>query len=110
VVFIGSFAILSFKKGALSNLEVYDVYTADGQLKGYVEPPWQLKPILISRLGIYVIQIGIRIFPVSAQRAEWFLDKSLGIRVDGVVGIDLSLVKNLVGVLGSLYVADYDKK
>jgi len=108
VVFIGSFAILSFKKGALSNLEVYDVYTADGQLKGYVEPPWQLKTYLDQPTWYLRDSNWDPDFSVSAQRAEWFLDKSLGIRVDGVVGIDLSLVKNLVGVLGSLYVADYD--
>ena len=38
--FIGSYGILSVEDGKWRGLEVNDVYQADGQLKGHVEPSW----------------------------------------------------------------------
>lgn len=37
--FIGSFALITFENGKLIDANVFDVYSADGQLKGYVAPP-----------------------------------------------------------------------
>ena len=44
--FIGSLGFLSFEGGYLLNFEVKDVYEADGQLKGHVEPPEEIKTYL----------------------------------------------------------------
>lgn len=107
--FIGSFAVLTFKKGALSDLEVYDVYTADGQLKGHVEPPWQVKKYLDQAAWYLRDSNWDPDFSVSAKRAQWFLNKSMGIDVDGVFSFDTSFVKDLISVIGHLNIPDYDK-
>ncbi len=107
--FIGSFAILTFRRGSLSNLEIYDVYDADGQLRGYVEPPWQLKKYLDQPAWYLRDSNWDSDFSVSAKRAQWFLDKSMGIKVDGVFSFDTSFVKDLVSVIGPINVVDYDK-
>ncbi len=107
--FIGSFAILTFKKGALSNFEVYDVYTADGQLKGYVEPPWQIKKYLDQPAWYLRDSNWDPDFSVSAKRAQWFLDKSIDINVDGVFSFDVSFVKDLISVIGHLNIPDYNR-
>jgi hypothetical protein len=108
--FIGSFAIISFNRGAMTNFEVYDVYSADGQLKGYVDPPWQLKKYLDQPAWYLRDSNWDPDFPVSAQRAEWFLDKSIDLQVDGVVAVDLFFTRSLVEKFGSVYVRDYDKR
>lgn len=107
--FIGSFAIVGFKRGAMTKFEIYDVYSADGQLKGYVEPPWQLKKYLDQPAWYLRDSNWDPDFVVSSKKAEWFLDKSMNIQVDGVIGIDLYFVQDLVDVFGSVYVSDFDK-
>ena len=108
--FIGSFAIVGFNKGAMTKFEVYDVYDADGQLKGYVEPPWQLKEYLNQPAWYLRDSNWDPDFSKSAQKAEWFLDKSMNIQVDGVIAVDLDFTRDLVGAFGSVYVADFDKR
>ena len=108
--FIGSFAVVGFNKGAMTKFNVYDVYDADGQLKGYVEPPWQIKEYLNQPAWYLRDSNWDPDFPKSAQRAEWFLDKSMDIQVDGVIAIDLNFARDLVGTFGSVYVADFDKR
>lgn len=107
--FIGSFAVVGFNKGAMTKFEVYDVYSADGQLKGYVEPPWQLKEYLDQPAWYLRDSNWNPDFPKSAQRAEWFLDKSMDIRVDGVIAVDLVFVRELIKVFGSVFVQEFDK-
>ena len=107
--FIGSFALVSFEKGKLTGFDVYDVYDADGQLKGHVEPPFPIKKYL-GEAGWYLRDSNWDPdFTVSAQRAEWFLDKELDVNVDGVVSLDLEFVKSLVNVFGSVEIKDFGK-
>lgn len=70
--FIGSFALLTFNKGQLLDFEVRDVYSTDGQLKGHVEPPTELKEHL-GEAGWYLRDSNWDPdFPTSAARAAWF--------------------------------------
>ena len=107
--FIGSFAIAGVEKGRLVDIEIQDVYSADGQLKGHVEPPEPIKKYL-GETGWYLRDSNWDPdFSVSAQRAEWFLDKELGLAVDGVVSLDLEAVKKLLDVVGEVEVPDFSK-
>lgn len=107
--FIGSFGLVTFNKGKLININVYDVYTADGQLKGHVEPPIQIKNYL-GEANWYLRDSNWEAdFPTSATRAEWFLDKELERQVNGVVAIDLRVAKAVLTVLGPVYLKDFDQ-
>ena len=107
--FIGSFALVTFEKGKLTGFDVYDVYDADGQLKGHIEPPAPIKKYL-GEAGWYLRDSNWDPdFTVSAQRAEWFLDKELDVDVDGVASVDLDFVKKLVDVFGTLEIKDFGK-
>lgn len=108
--FIGSFAVLKIDNGVFSNLEVYDVYDVDGQLKGYVEPPWQIKSFLNEASWYLRDSNWDPDFSVSAKRAQWFLNKSVGIKVDGVISFDISFVKDMISVMGGITVPDYSVK
>lgn len=107
--FIGSFALVSFTNGHLSDMNVLDVYSADGQLKGHVEPPVEIKNLL-GEANWYLRDSNWEPdFTVSAERAEWFLDKEIQEKVDGVIAVDLEVVKDLIDHLGNVDISDYGK-
>lgn len=107
--FIGSFAILSFENGKLYDLTIHDVYTADGQLKGHVEPPGPIKNILGEATWYLRDSNFDPDFPTSARRAEWFLKKSMNLDVQGTAAINLETLKGLLGAVGPLNLPDYNE-
>lgn len=108
--FIGSFGILSFEGGHLLNFEVKDVYEADGQLKGHVEPPEEIKAHL-GEAGWYLRDANWDAdFGLVSEKVQWFLQKELGREVDGVIGINLAVAKGALGAIGEVYVPDFDEK
>lgn len=105
--FIGSYGLVTFDRGKLTDFSVYDVYAADGQLKGHVEPPEAIKRYL-GEAGWYLRDSNWEPdFPVSAARAAWFLEKETGQVVDGVVGINLYFAQKLLEATGPIELADY---
>ena len=108
--FIGSFALASFNKGKLSNVEFFDVYTADGQLKGHVEPPAPIRDYLGEANWYLRDSNWDPDFSVSSQRAEWFLDKEIDRSVDGVIGIDLKVPESFLRDTGPVRLADYNQE
>jgi hypothetical protein len=106
--FIGSFALVTFNKGKLADISVMDVYEADGQLKGHIEPPAAIKDYLGEANWYLRDSNWDPDFPTSAVQAEWFLDKEIGRSVNGVVSVDLELAKNLLEVTGPVKLAEYN--
>jgi hypothetical protein len=108
--FIGSYGLLTFDEGKLIDFEVNDVYSADGQLKGHVEPPSDLKKYL-GEAGWYLRDSNWDPdFPTSAARAAWFLEKETGRRVDGVIGVNLTLAQQILKAIGEIQLPDYQEK
>lgn len=105
--FIGSFGILTFDGGRITDLTINDVYSADGQLNGHVEPPAPIKAYLGEANWWLRDSNWDPDFPTSAKRAEWFLDKEVGRSVDGVFAIDLDPVKNILKYTGPVFLPDY---
>lgn len=106
--FIGSYGLVTFEKGRLIDIAVSDVYSADGQLKGHVEPPAPIREYL-GEAGWYLRDSNWDPdFTVSAKRAEWFLDKEIGRTVDGVFAIDLTPIKDILALTGPIFLSDYD--
>jgi hypothetical protein len=106
--FIGSFGLVSFDGGRLTDLAVNDVYSADGQLNGHVEPPAPIKNYLNEANWWLRDSNWDPDFPTSAKRAEWFLDKEIGKKVDGVVSIDLFPIRELLRITGPIFLSDYN--
>ncbi len=105
--FIGSFALATFNSGGLGEISVQDVYSADGQLKGHVEPPMPINKYLKEANWFLRDSNWDMNFPVSAERAEWFLDKEIDVAVDGVIAIDLNVIKDVLEMVGPVYLNDY---
>lgn len=105
--FIGSYGLLTLDRGKMSDFKIEDVYTADGQLKGHVEPPTPIRKYL-SQPHFFLRDSNFDPdFAASAAKAAWFLEKELNIKVDGVIGINMSLVQKLLRVLGPLTLSDF---
>lgn len=106
--FIGSFGLVTFDKGRMSEIVVNDVYMADGQLKGHVDPPEPIRKHL-GEGGWYLRDSNWDPnFPISAVKAEWFLEKEIGETVDGVITVDLNFVKRLLAIIGPVNLPDFN--
>jgi len=107
--FIGSFAILSFENGKLYDMPIFDVYDADGQLKGHVEPPQPIKDIL-GEANWYLRDSNFDPdFPTSARRAEWFIKKSLNQDLNGTIAVNVNTLSSLLTATGPLTIPDYNE-
>lgn len=108
--FIGSYGLFTFDKGKLIDMSIEDVYTADGQLRGHIEPPAALKKYLFLEHWYLRDANFDPEFANSARQAEWFLQKEMGVRVDGVFAVDLTFAKRVLDALGGLTLPDYDER
>lgn len=107
--FIGSFALVTFDGGKMIDFQVMDVYSADGQLKGHVDPPEPIRRYL-GEAGWYLRDSNFSPdFPVSALRASWFLEKEIGRKVDGMVGVSLFLAQKILQATGPVELLDYQE-
>lgn len=108
--FIGSYGILRLENGKLISFEVYDVYQADGQLKGHVEPPAKLKQYLGEATWYLRDSNWDPDFPSSAQVSQWFLEKETQTTVDGTIALTLETAKNILEAIGEIKLSDYNEK
>lgn len=106
--FIGSFAIVNFEGGRMTTIDVQDVYAADGQLKGHVEPPKPIKDVLGEANWYLRDSNWDPDFTSTAKRIEWFLEKEIDTKVDGVIAIDLAVAKELVKITGPITLSDFN--
>ncbi len=105
--FIGSYALLTINLGKITSFTVHDVYDADGQLKGHVEPPYVIRRY-IPEQHWYLRDSNFDVdFSQDAANAAFFLQQETGQKVDGVVGIDLTFVKDILSGIGPVYVPQY---
>ena len=108
--FIGSYALVTLEKGQILDFTIEDIYTADGQLKGYVEPPEPIKKYLGEDIWWFRDSNISPNFPTSAARAVWFLQKEMNREVTGVIGANLELIQNILEAIGPVYVTDYKEQ
>ena len=105
--FLGSYAKLSFNNGALKDIVVQDIYIPDGQLKGHVDPPIPIQ--LAFRQGWFKLRDANwdPDFPTSAKVISWFFEKGNEEKQDGIIAINLELLKDILKITGPLYLPDY---
>ncbi|HET9946590.1 MAG TPA: DUF4012 domain-containing protein [Patescibacteria group bacterium] len=107
--FIGSYAVVSVKNGKITSFTVHNVYDADGQLKGHVEPPFAIRRY-IPLVHWYLRDSNFSAdFIKDAQNAAFFLKAETGEEADGVVGVDLSVIKTLLASSGPVYLPTYNQ-
>jgi len=106
---IGSYGLLTLEKGKVADFTIHNVYDADGQLRAHVEPPFAIRRYMpLVHWFLHDSNFDVD-FVKDASSASYFLKLETGQSVDGVVGVDLSFVQELLTVLGPVTVAEYNE-
>src|SRR3989344_1221444 len=80
----------------IASFSIADVYDADGQLKGHVEPPFAIRRYLkIPHLYLRDSNFDVD-FAKGASSSAILLNAELGEIVNGVLGIDVSFVRSIL--------------
>ncbi len=108
--FIGSLLSVSFVDGKVDDMHVIDVYTADGQLKGHVDPPLPIREIIGQEHWYLRDSNWDPDFSVSGKQAAWFYEKEMGQTVDGVIAVSLPVVTHLLHVMGPVDLSDFNER
>lgn len=98
--FIGSFSILEINKGNIETVDVQGVYDADGQVQDKIIPP---KPLQVITQGWSMHDANWFLdYPTSAQLAMDFYEKSGAESVDGVIALNVQVLKSLLEISGPI--------
>ncbi len=109
--FIGSFAILHLSNYTMGNLEVYDVYDADGQLTAHVEPPDAIEKYLNQPHFFLRDSAFYPDFVSGYTQAVSFLEKEMNLtNFAGGALFTTTSVEQLLKAFGEIYLPDYDEK
>ncbi len=103
--FIGSYALIDINDGQITKLETHDSYELDGSYTAIIEPPAEFKEFTNNwrfRDSNYWPD-----FPLSAQKARWFLQKQGGPTADTVIAINQGLLEDLLEITGPVQVGRF---
>lgn len=108
--FIGSYGVLTFRQGNLTNIEVRDIYDPDGQLVENIIPPKPLQ-LITARWGARDANWFFD-FPTSAKKVIDFLAKSKlhqeqFITFSGALAINVGVIEDLISITGPIELPDY---
>lgn len=108
--FMGSFARIKVTKGKLELLKIEDIYIPDGQLDGHVDPPWPIQAAFGQ--GWFKLRDSNwdPDFPSSAKTIEWFFEHGGEATADGIVAVNLEVLKVLLRLTGPIYLVDEPEK
>ncbi|MFA6551068.1 MAG: DUF4012 domain-containing protein [Patescibacteria group bacterium] len=98
--FIGSFALIDFRRGEIKNLEVPGggSYDLQGGLHKRVASPAPLH--LINSLWEFQDSNWWPDWPTSAKKIAWFFENGWGSTVDGVIAIDPTFFEAMLKIIG----------
>ena len=113
--FLGSYAVVELSKGKIAKIEIDDVYNPDGQLKlsqanAEITSPEALKQALDEE-SLYIRNANWNpSFPASSQVINNLFKLVDGKGFDGVFAVDLYFTRDLLSVLGPVYLTAYDEE
>jgi hypothetical protein len=106
---IDAYGILKFNMGKIKEFIVHDIYEADQQLRGHIEPPFAIRRYLSSEHW-YMKDSNFDInFIKAASSSSNFLMVETGQKTDGVVAVDAAFLKGILHAIGPVYVDEYRK-
>ena len=108
--FIGSYGLLTIQNGRVKDMSIHNVYDADGKLTADIAPPFPLQRFMGASHWFLRDSNFDPDFPTSASQAASFLKLETGQNVDGVIGIDVSFLSNLLGATGPITLPDYQQR
>lgn len=105
--FVGSYAVITARDGKFG-IRFEDIYTPDGQLIGYVEPPQPIQKAF-KKGGLYLRDADFEPdFPSSARALSWFFEKGNEATPDMMITLSFATVKEIVELVGEVEVSEYN--
>lgn len=107
--FIQAVALLTFENGALLSRQVYSSYEIDRRFAGATNPPEEIRQYLGEENWYFRDSNWNPHFPSAAEKMAWFLEKSLGTKVDGVIGLNLFTLEDIIASVGPVDLDEYNE-
>lgn len=104
--FIGSYGFLDVYEGSVRKFFVNGIFDPDGQLSVNMVPPQPIQKI--SAAWSLHDSNWFPDFPVSAEKAIFFYEKTGGPTVDGVIAVTPELLRQLLEITGPVYLEQHD--
>lgn len=107
--FIGSYALLDLDRGNIKKISIPGggPYDLKAGLKVNISAPKPLR--ILNQRWEFQDANWFADLPVSADKLNWFYEKSGGPTIDGLIFINASFVENLLKITGPIEMPDYGK-
>ncbi len=106
--FIGSFGIFEIGNYNISNIKVYDIYDADGQLTVHLDPPKPIAKYLSVPHWFFRDSNFSPDFFTNYQKALFFLEKEMKMTdFSGGILFTTTAVENILYAFNDLYLPDF---
>jgi hypothetical protein len=103
--FIGTYAVLDIFDGNVKSFFVDGIFNPDGQLREKIIPPAPIQKI--SATWSLHDSNWFPDFPMSAEKASWFYEKTGGPTVDGVITMTPTVMQRLLEITGPIEMTEY---
>lgn len=106
--FMGSYALVDFKKGELDNFEVPagGTYDTEAGMRSFIRSP---RPLwLVNPRWFFWDANWWPDWPKTARNLMWFYEKSDGPTVDGVISFTPDVLESFLHITGPIYLKEYD--
>lgn len=108
--FLGSFGILKIKDYTITDIEIHDVYDADGQLIAHIEPPMPIRKYLNIIHGFLRDSNFSPDFPEDYDIAKMYLEKEINLTgFSGSILITTTAIQNILEAFGDIYIPDFNE-
>jgi len=107
--FIQAIALLTFEDGKLISTSVQSVYELDKKIRGQVEAPEEVSKYLGEKSWYLRDSNWSPDFPTTAKQVSWFISKATGRDIDGVIGINLYTLKDILSVVGPIELSEFNE-
>lgn len=107
--FVQAVALITVEKGQIIATQTLSSYEIDRRIGGVIEPPQDLEDILKEKSWYFRDSNWDPHHPESAKRAAWFIEKAMGVSVDGVVSMPTTAFAKLLDTTGPLTLPQYNE-
>lgn len=104
--FIGSYGLLDIANGHVKKFFIDGIFNPDGQLKDKIVPPTPIQKI--SATWSLHDSNWFFDFPMSAEKAIMFYEKTGGPTADGVITLTPTIMQKLLEITGPIEMPEYD--
>ena len=107
--FMGSYALLELNQGKITQINIEDIYDADGQFDGYFDAPNGVSQYLSSGKGLRLPDANWHVdTKKSAEQILPFFAMGNKQNIKGIIFVNLEFAKKLLSFLGPIELPDYN--